>query len=130
MRYILDTDWIINFLAGKPDAAAKLERLDSKEIVISLVTVGEIYESAYHFANPAAHITKFREFIDHFELLNLNLPIIERFAEIRAHLRRRGQMISDVDILLGATALHHNLTVLTYNRKHFTRIPDLKVYPA
>ena len=29
-----------------------------------------------------------------------------------------------------ATALHHNLTILTYNRKHFARIPDLKIYPA
>ena len=74
--------------------------------MISLITVGEIYESAYHFANPAAHIAKFRDFIGHFELLDLNLPIIERFAETRAHLRRHGQMISDFDILLGATAKH------------------------
>ncbi len=59
----------------------------------------------------------------------LNLPIMEKFAEIRALLRRRGELISDFDILLGATALHHDLTVLTYNKRHFERIPDLKLYP-
>ena len=54
---------------------------------------------------------------------------MEKFAEIRALLRRKGELISDFDMLLGATALHHDLTVLTYNTRHFKRIPDLKLYP-
>jgi tRNA(fMet)-specific endonuclease VapC len=127
MRYILDTDWIINLLAGTKDAEERIQQFDPEEIVISLVTVAEIYESAYNSANPEAHIQIFRSFLSNFQLLNLNLPIIEKFAEVRAHLRRRGQMISDFDILLGATALHYDLIVLTYNKKHFERIPDIKI---
>ena len=127
MRYILDTDWIINLLAGKKDAEERIQQFDPEEIVVSLVTVAEIYESAYNFANPEAHIQTFRSFLSNFQLLNLNLPIVEKFAEVRAHLRRKGQMISDFDILLGATALHHDLIVLTYNKKHFQRIPDIKI---
>jgi tRNA(fMet)-specific endonuclease VapC len=130
MRYILDTDWIINLLAGRQDAKVKIEQLDPEEIVISLVSVAEIYESAFNYTNPEAHIQTFRSFLSNFQLLNLNLPIIEKFAEVRAHLRRRGQMISDFDILIGATAMHHNLIVLTYNKKHFERIPDLKIYQS
>jgi predicted nucleic acid-binding protein len=42
MRYILDTDWIINLLAGKKDAEEKVQQLDPEEIVISLVTIAEI----------------------------------------------------------------------------------------
>jgi tRNA(fMet)-specific endonuclease VapC len=127
MRYILDTDWIINLLAGKKDAEERIQQFDPEEIVVSLVTVAEIYESAYNFANPEAHIKTFRSFLSNFQLLNLNLLIIEKFAEVRVHLRRRGQMISDFDILLGATALHYDLIVLTYNKKHFERIPDIKI---
>jgi tRNA(fMet)-specific endonuclease VapC len=127
MRYILDTDWIINLLAGKKDAEERIQQFDPEEIVVSLVAVAEIYESAYNFANPEAHIQTFRSFLSNFQLLNLNLPIIEKFAEVRAHLRRRRQMISDFDILLGATALHYDLVVLTYNKKHFQRIPDIKI---
>jgi len=130
MRYILDTDWIINLLAGKKDAAEYIERFDPEDIVISLVTVAEIYESAFNYANPEEHIKIFRSFLDNFQLLTLNLPIIEKFAEVRAHLRRRGEIISDFDILLGATALHYDLIVLTYNKKHFERIPDLKLYQS
>ncbi len=129
MRYLLDTDWIINLLAGKAAAEAKIQHLDPEEIVISLVTVAEIYESAFTYANPEAHIQAFRSFLDNFHLLSLNLPIIEKFAEVRAYLRRRGQLIADFDILLAATALHHDLIVLTFNKKHFERIPDLKLYP-
>ncbi|MER3559173.1 MAG: hypothetical protein C4336_06790 [Armatimonadota bacterium] len=51
-----------------------------------------------------------------------------RFAEIRAHLRRRGELIPDFDLLIGATALVHDLTVLTFNLRHFQRIPELKLY--
>jgi tRNA(fMet)-specific endonuclease VapC len=130
MRYLLDTDWIINLLAGKEDAEEKIQRLDPEDIGISLVTVAEIYESAYNFANPEAHIQIFRSFLKNFHLVNLSLPIIEKFAEVRAHLRRKGQMISDIDIFLAATALHHDLVVLTYNKKHFERIPDLRVYQS
>ncbi len=61
--------------------------------------------------------------------MNLNDPIMEQFAEVRAYLRRRGELISDIDILLGATALHYDLTLLTYNTRHFKRIPQLKMYP-
>jgi predicted nucleic acid-binding protein len=52
MRYILDTDWIINLLAGRQDAKVKIEQLDPEEIGVSLVTVAEIYESAFNYSNP------------------------------------------------------------------------------
>lgn len=61
-------------------------------------------------------------------MLTLDESIVERFAEIRAFLRRRGELISDFDILLGATALRHDFTVLTFNARHLRRIPDLKLY--
>jgi tRNA(fMet)-specific endonuclease VapC len=130
MRYLLDSDWTINLLAGKKGAQDKIQRINPDDIGISLITVAEIYESAYHFANPDAHIEKFRAFLKNFQLVDLNLPLMETFAEVRAGLRRSGQIISDIDIFLAATALHYNLTVLTFNKKHFERIPDLKIYPS
>ncbi len=53
---------------------------------------------------------------------------MERFGEVRAVLFRQGKIISDFDILIGATALYYNLTVFTFNIKHFERIPDLQIY--
>ena len=115
-------------LGGKKDAEEKIQRFDPDEIGISFVTVAEIYESAFHYANPQEHLQIFRSFLGNFQMLTLNLSIVEIFAEIRANLRRRGEIIPDLDMLIGATALHHNLTLLTFNTRHFKRIPHLQIY--
>lgn len=95
---------------------------------MSWVTGAEIYEGAFGMADPQAHLERFREFLQPFALLDINDDIAERFAQIRFDLRRRGQIISDFDIVLAATALHHHLTVLTFNRRHFERIPEVRIY--
>ena len=129
MKYLIDTDWTIQTLAGNTNAVSILEKLKPKDVAMSLVSVGEVYEGAFSYADPQAHLKIFRQFLTSFTLLNLNEPIMQRFAEIRSFLRRRGEIISDFDILIGATAIHHDLTLLTYNTRHFKRIPDLKFYP-
>jgi tRNA(fMet)-specific endonuclease VapC len=128
MAYMLDADWVINALAGKQRADTLLQKLAPTGITISWITVGEIYDTAFAYANPEAHLAAFRQFLSPYQVVGVNEPIMERFAEIRSFLRRRGQLISDFDILLGATALHYNLTVLTFNLRHFSRIPDLALY--
>lgn len=130
MPYLLDADWAIEALAGRRNADKILANLLDEGVAICWVTVGEIYEGAFGFPDPEAYLATFREFFQTLQVLDLNDSIMQRFAEIRATLRRQGQIISDFDILLAATALHHGLTVLTRNTRHFTRIPDLKLYAA
>ncbi len=129
MRYLLDADWIIQVLAGHNEAVVAHKRINPEEIAVSYITIGEIYDVAFTYANPQAHLQAFRQFLSPFPILDLNEPIMERFADIRSLLRRRGEIISDFDILIGATAWYYGLTVLTYNTRHFKRIPDLKLFP-
>jgi predicted nucleic acid-binding protein len=63
-----------------------------------------------------------------FHLLNLNDLIMERYADIRSYLRRRGELFPDFDILLAATAIHHNLAIPTHNTRHLQPIPDVQLY--
>ncbi|MCL5962018.1 MAG: type II toxin-antitoxin system VapC family toxin [Chloroflexi bacterium] len=128
MPYIIDADWVIQALAGRPLAVTTLRRLSSRRIAISWVTVGEVYEGAFDSANHQAHMDTLNAFLSPFHILSINGPIMERFAEIRSLLRRRGELISDFDILLGATALHYDLTVLTFNIRHLNRIPNMRLY--
>jgi predicted nucleic acid-binding protein len=126
--YMLDTDWIIQALAKRQPALGTLDRLASSRIYVSYVTLGEVYEHAFRFANPRTHLVDFRDFLTFYRLLGLSDPIVERFAETRSFLRRRGQRIADFDILIAATALHHDLTLLTFNLRHFESVPELKLY--
>jgi tRNA(fMet)-specific endonuclease VapC len=60
-------------------------------------------------------------------ILPVTEPIVVRAADIYAYLRRQGQLISDADILIAATALHHGLVLVTNNLPHFQRIPNLPI---
>jgi predicted nucleic acid-binding protein len=53
---------------------------------------------------------------------------MRRFALIRGNLRNRGELIGDPDIMIAATGLHHNLTLVTRNVRHFERIAGLPLY--
>ena len=51
--------------------------------------------------------------------------VVIRAAEIFGALRSSGQLVSDADILIAATAIEKNLTLVTNNQSHFSRIPDI-----
>lgn len=130
MPYLLDADWAIQALAGRANAKATLDRLIAAEgVAISWVTVGELYDGAFGSSDPDKELAIHRRFLRSFKILNLNDPIMTRFAEIRALLRRRGELIPDLDLIVGATALQYDLTVLTRDL-HFRRIPELKIYES
>ncbi len=128
MAFILDADWAIQALAGRAYARSTLDRLIVRQISLSAVTIGELFEIAFNSPNPAARLDSLRRFLHAYPVLTVTEPIALRFAEIRAYLRRRGEMVSDFDIIVGATALEYDLTVLTFNVRHFRRIPDLRIY--
>lgn len=130
MAYIIDADWIIEITRGNRSVARHVHDLAPELVYVSWLTIGEIYEVAFNSPHPEAHLDRLNDLLTSFYVVGVDRPIIERFAEVRAHLRRTGQLISDLDIVLAATALHYDLTVLTYNRRHFERVPDLRIYRA
>ena len=130
MIYLLDTDWVIDYLKGRVAAGQLLDSLVHDGTAISLITYGEILEGIYHGNDRERHEPIFRAFLEATPILLLTESSMERFANIRGDLRTKGQMIGDADILIAATALDHNLTLVTQNTRHFSRIPNLKLYQA
>ena len=127
MSYLIDTDIVAAHLKGRPHETSLLGSLHG-DLAISLITYGEIYEGIYFGADPQRYEQGFASFLRAVDVLPLNRSILKRYARIRGELRRSGTLISDNDILIGATALYHNLMVVTHNRKHFERIPQLSLY--
>src|SRR5437667_11388564 len=99
MVYLLDTSWFIQVLAGHNETVIFHKRIQPAKMAVSYITVGELYDVAFDYANPQAHLSSFRQFLGPFKLLDLNEPIMERFADIRSLLRRRGERISNFDML-------------------------------
>jgi tRNA(fMet)-specific endonuclease VapC len=57
----------------------------------------------------------------------LILPFSKFEGNILADLRETGQTIGIEDVLIAASALTHQCTVVTANTRHFSRITALKV---
>ncbi len=128
MKYLVDSDWLIDAIGGIPYATRTLDALEGGTPAISVISSGELYDGAVNAAEPDLEIARIRQFLCTFEVLGLDDPTMEIFARLRAQLRRRGQIIPDFDILIASTALQYDLTLLTRNMRHFARVPNLRLY--
>lgn len=126
MKYLVDTDCVVDYLKGRPNAQELLDKLFHDGLAISIITYGEVYEGIYFGLDPKKNEQIFRNFLRGVTVLGISRPVAKRFALIRGNLRQKGQLIGQPDILIAATALEHNLTLLTRNAKDYQRIPDLK----
>ena len=64
------------------------------------------------------------------QIVQLDDEICRIFAQERGRLRADGNLIGDLDILIGCTAIRHGLTLLTNNRRHFERLRGLTIISA
>jgi predicted nucleic acid-binding protein len=130
VKYLVDSDWVADWLYGAKSAVQLLTSLRHDGLAISVITYGEIYEGIHFGHDPMRSLQLFRNFLRRTSVLGLNRPIMQRFAIVRGSLRRQGQLNGDADLLIAATALHHDLTLLTRNARHFQRVPELKLHPT
>ena len=128
MRYLVDTDRVADWLNGRPDATQLLSSLAPDGLAISLITYGEIYDGIYYGRDPKRSERVFLQLLRWVDVLPLSRSAMKRFARLRGQLRRTGQLIADPDLLIAATALERDLTLLTRNQRHFARIPGLRLY--
>lgn len=130
MSYLIDSDWLIDGSGMHPAAVELLEHAASQGAAISVISLGEIYEGAVGQAsrNGQDRVGEMRAYLAAYPVLGLSDPIMERFARLRSSLRRQGRTIPDLDLLIAATALEHDLILMTRNVRHFERIHGLVLY--
>ena len=127
MTYLVDSDWVADYLDGRQLAVALLARHTPSGIAISLVTYGEIVDGIYYGHDPKRAEATFRAFLRGVPVLPLNWSVMQRFGRIRGELRGRRLLIPDPDPLIAATALHNQIILISRNRRHFECIPDLQL---
>lgn len=127
MSYLIDSDWLIDALSGNQRALSLLDHLAPTEPAISVISMAEVCDGAHGAPDPAPALLRVREFLGTYEILPVSQAVAERFAAERAMLRRQGMLIDDMDLLIAATALEHDLVLVTRNRRHFARVPRLRL---
>jgi tRNA(fMet)-specific endonuclease VapC len=134
MTYLVDTDYVADYLKGQRNVAAILEPLLPEGIAMSIITFAEVYEGIFYGHNRTQHEAGFRNFLKSTPVLGVTRPIARQFAILRGQLRVRpqGKVLvqpkDNYDLFIAATAIYHNLTLLTRNIQDYDRIPQLKLY--
>ena len=127
MQYLVDTDWTIDYLNGVSRVVGRLNGFLSDGVGISIISVAELYDGVLGANEPEDAERGLGGFLEYVEVVPLDDIVCRIFAGNRRRLRTSGTTISDFDLLIGSTALRHNLSLLTNNRRHFERIQDLNI---
>jgi tRNA(fMet)-specific endonuclease VapC len=136
MKYLVDSDYVADYLKGQSHATTLLESLFSHGLAISIVTFAEVYEGIYYGHHPKHYTMIFHRFLKGVSVLGVTRSVAQRFALIRGDLRSQrqtkdlAQPKDTYDLFIAATALRHHLTLVTRNRKDYERIPNLNIYKA
>ncbi len=127
MSYLLDTCVISEFTRRQPDGRVIdwLDGVDEERLFLSVVTVGEIQ----HGVERLAYSKRKNELvswlndqlIDRFRgrILDLDVSTLLLWGTITAQMEASGQPMSVMDSLIAASALHHNLILVTRNVTDF-----------
>ena len=130
MAYLFDTDALSEVLRPRP-AKRYLEWLRTiprSEQFTSTVVIGELYGGAFRSAESARHLQNIESrVLPAITVLVYDLPSALIYGRIRARLELAGRMLADADLQIAATALQHDLELVTGNLRHFQRVPGVKV---
>ncbi|HRX65966.1 MULTISPECIES: type II toxin-antitoxin system VapC family toxin [unclassified Mesotoga] len=125
---LLDTDILSMFFRGHPSVVSRMEEYtkDHEKIYLSIITYYEILSGLRHI-EATRQIEQFLEFCLFNEILPITLESASIAAKHYANLRKLGTPLADMDLLIAGIAIENNMTLITHNMKHFSRIPGIKV---
>ena len=132
MAYLFDTDAISEVLRARPLPVYVdwLSGVPREEQFTSAVVIGELYKGAYRSKAKSHHLTNIeRRILPAITALPYDIATAREFGKIRARLEEKGAILPDADLQIAATAIFHNLELVSGNLRHFSRIRDLKINP-
>jgi tRNA(fMet)-specific endonuclease VapC len=130
MKYLFDTNICI-FLINKKYEYLKdyVENVGIEEIAISMITIVELEYGIAKSATPYKQENRIAllEFLTPFKFLPFEQMDAYEYAQLRNDLRKSGNLIGNMDMLIGAQAVANDLILVTNNVKEFDRIKGIKI---
>jgi predicted nucleic acid-binding protein len=131
MSYLLDTNIVSETIRRNPNKTliSWLDQIPGEALFVSVLTLGEIRKGVETLGDKKRR-EKLRLWLEHelptwFEdrVLPVDLSVADRWGRLLAEI---GRPVPTIDSLLAATALHHELRLVTRNAKDFD-YPGLEV---
>ena len=125
-KYLLDTNICIYFLKGLFELHTKIEQVGIENCFLSEITVAELKYGAENSSNPIKNRDTIDKFLNSFTILPI-ITSLDIYAREKTRLRKKGKQLDDFDLLIGATAVSNNLTLVTKNVSDFDRLDNIKI---
>jgi tRNA(fMet)-specific endonuclease VapC len=126
--YLLDTNiciFAINKRSGQVLEAIRQHM--SAGLLISALTIAELEYGVENSSQIARNRIALLQFTSIFQVLPFDDSAAVHYGKLKSKLKREGQLIGPIDMLLAAQALAHDLTMVTNNGKEFARVEGLRI---
>jgi len=124
---LLDTD-VFSYLMRPQDTRGDAYRphVKGKTVAVSFVTVGELFYGAEKRKWSEKTLSHLREKLKAVVVVPYDEELCRTYGRIRASLSA-GVVVAANDLWIAASAIRHSIPLVSNNRKHFERIPGLKL---
>src|SRR5262245_26469662 len=123
---LLDTNVCIAFLNGSDRGVrARLAAEGPEDVVLCSAVKAALLYGARHSEHVERNLSRLAAFFAPFESLPFDDDAAEIYGLVRAQLRRAGRPIGGNDLIIAATALAADATLVTRNQDEFRRVPGL-----
>jgi predicted nucleic acid-binding protein len=122
----VDTDTCSAYLKSNPLVERRFLQYTGG-LYISAVTLGELFTWVLRGKSPPSRLQDLQALLNDVTVLDVTVDVARKFGEIRAGLLDRGLPAPKMDLVNAATALVHNLTLVTHNTQDFINIPGLRL---
>lgn len=126
MKYLIDTNICTHFFRGQFDLIDKFDEIKLNNCAISEITLAELIFGAENSSNPKKNYKLIDKFSERVKILPI-FNALNIYAKEKVRLRKKGEMISDFDMLIAATAISNDLIMVTENIKEFKRIRGIQI---
>lgn len=128
-KYLIDSDILIYFLKGKQEVVEKLSQIPIDDLYISRINYTELIYGAYNSAKINQNLKVIEPFLESFIVLEYTKASSLIFAKEKARLKKSGNIIADMDLMIASIAIENDCTLISNNMKHFERIQNLELEP-
>jgi predicted nucleic acid-binding protein len=124
--FCIDSDFAIAVMRNEPHALDLLSEIESRgDICTTAVNVFELSNASK--AGSPKYKASIEALLEVIEVLLLDRRAAQLAGELGKKLSKKGQTLHANDLMIGAIASHHSMTLVTRNVRHFSRIPGLEL---
>ncbi len=130
MRYLLDSDVVIDHLKNVRLISDLIGDLDDHDAFLSMITYMEVHQGIYRDPLPLVAEAQFLELLDSVGIALFTEAVARRCAILREDLKRDGRRVRHrfLDLITTATALESDLTLVSRNTVDYEDIPGLRLH--